>query len=135
MEARLCIARCGNVEDLNHLFLSCPSFGALWLLLRAWLGVKGVESQVISDHFLQFIHYVGDLKLRRSFFHLIWLLGVWVLWNDRNDRLFRNKQSSIPHMLDKVKSSSLWWLKTSNVAFSFGTHNWWSNPLLCMGID
>jgi len=26
----------------------------------------------------------------------------------------------------------LWWLKASNVVFSFGIHNWWSSPLLCM---
>jgi len=110
-------------------------FGALWPLVQSWLGVEGVESKVISDHFFQFIHYAGGLKSRRSFFHLIWLRCVWVLWNDRNDKLLRNKQSSLPQMLDKVKSYSLWWLKASNAVFSFGTHNWWSNPLLCMGID
>jgi len=108
MESRLCIAGCGQVEDLNRLFLSCPFFGALWPLVRDWLGVAGAESQVISDHFLQFIHYACDLKSRRSFFHLIWLLCVWVLWKDRNDKLFRNNYSSLPHMLDKVKSYSLW---------------------------
>jgi hypothetical protein len=135
MEARLCSAKCGQVEDLNHLFLSCPYFGALWPLVRAWLSVSGVESQLISDHFLQFIQYPSVLKSRRSFFHLIWLLCVWVVWKDQNDRLFRNKHSSLLHMLDKVKSFSLWWLKASNVVFSFGTYNWWSNPLVCMCID
>jgi len=104
-------------------------------LVEFWLGVVGVESQVISDYFLQFINYAGGLRSRHSFFHLIWLSCVWVLWNERNDRVFGNKQSSLPHMLDKVKSYCLWWLKVSNVVFSFGTHNWWSNPLLCMGID
>ena len=135
MEARLCIDGCGYVEDVNHLFLSCLYFGALWPLVRAWIGVVGVESQVISYHFLQFINYACGLKSQRSFFHLIWHLCVWVLWNERNDRVFRNKQSSLPHMLDKVKSYSLWWLKASSVVFSFGTHSWWSNQLLCLGID
>ena len=133
LEVRSCIDGCEHVEGVNHLFLSCPYFGALWPLVRAWLGV-GVESQFISDHFLQFINYAGGLRSRHSFFHLIWLLCVWVLWNERNDRVFRNKQSSLPHMLDKVKSYSFWWLKASNAAFSSGTHNWWSNPLLCMSI-
>ena len=41
MEARLCVAGCRHVEDLNHLFLSCPTFGALWPLVRAWLGIEG----------------------------------------------------------------------------------------------
>ena len=36
-----------------------PTFGALWPLVRAWLGVVGVDSQSVSDHFLQFINYAG----------------------------------------------------------------------------
>jgi len=96
---------------------------------------RRVKSHVISDHVLQFIHYAVAWNHGVRFFHRIWLLCVWVLWNDRNDKLFRNKQSSLPHLLDKVKLYSLWWLKTSNVVFSFGTHNWWSNPLLCMDIN
>jgi hypothetical protein len=135
MEARLCLTGCGQVEDMDHLFLLCPFSSALWSLVRAWLDIQGVESQVISDHLPQFIHYASGLKSRRSFFHLIWLLCVWILWNDQNDMLCRNKQSSLPQLLEKVKSYSLWWLKANNVAFSFGTHSWWSNPLLCMGID
>jgi len=71
LEARSCIDGCGHVEDVNHLFLSCPYFGALWPLVRAWLGVVGVESQFISDNFLQFINYVGGLRSRCSFFYLI----------------------------------------------------------------
>lgn len=68
VEARSCIDGCGHVEDLNHIFLSCPYFGALWLLVRAWLGVVGVKTQFITDHFLQFINYAGCLRARHSFF-------------------------------------------------------------------
>lgn len=135
VEERLCVAGCGIVEDVTHLFLSCATFGALWPMVRHWLGVVGVDSQSTSDHFVQFIHYAGCSRGRRSFFHLIWLLCVSVLWNERNDRLFRNRQSTVPQLLDKVKLTSLWWLKASNVVFSFGTHQWWSSPLLCLGID
>ena len=48
---------------------------------------------------------------------------------------FWNTSSSLQQLLDKVKHYSLWWLKTSNDTFIFGTHNWWSNPLVCLGID
>jgi len=59
LEARLCVIGCGYVEDVNYMFLSCPTFGALWPLVWAWLGVVGVDSQSVSDHFLQFINYAG----------------------------------------------------------------------------
>jgi len=123
VDSRMCCAGCEHAEDLKHVFLICPYYGALWPLVRAWLRIEGVESQVISDHFSQFIYYAGVLKSRRSFFHLISLLCVWIIWNDQNDRLFRNKQSSLPQLLDKVKSYSLWWLKANNVIFGFGIHS------------
>jgi len=135
MEARLCVTGCSFVEDVTHMFLTCPFFGALWSMVRAWLGVDEVDSHAIPDHFMQFIQYAGGLTARRSFFHLIWLQCVWVLWNERNDRLFRGRNCSLPQQLDKVKSNSLRWLQASNVIFSFGTHTWWSNPFVCMGID
>jgi len=76
VEAWSCIDGCGHVEDMNHLFLSYPYFGALWPMVQDWLGLVGVETQFISYHFLQFINYASGLIARRSFFHLIWLLCV-----------------------------------------------------------
>jgi len=46
-EACLCVAGCGHVEDTTHMFLSCPTFGAIWPLARAWLGFDRAISQVI----------------------------------------------------------------------------------------
>jgi len=71
MEARLCVTGYGHVEDVSHMFLSCPIFSALWPMVRAWLGVEGVDSHAISDHFMKFIEYAGGLKSRRSLFQLI----------------------------------------------------------------
>jgi hypothetical protein len=51
VDSQMCCAGCKHVEDLKHLFLICPYYGALWPLVRAWLGIEGVKSQVISDHF------------------------------------------------------------------------------------
>ena len=106
-EARLCVAGCGHAEDSTHLFLACPTFGAIWPMVRVWIGFDGVDSQVLSDHFLQFINHTGGLKARCSFLHMIWLLCVWIIWNERNCRLFKNKECTIIQLLDKVKSQSL----------------------------
>ena len=81
------------------MFLSCPFFGALWPMVRAWLGVEGVDSHAILDHFTQFIQYASGLKSHQSLFHLIWLQCVWVLWNERNDRLFCGRNCSLPQIV------------------------------------
>jgi len=130
-----CIAGCGHDESASHLFLHCDIFGSIWQKVRSWIGVSGVEPYVICDHFVQFIHYTGSAKKRTSFLQLIWLLCVWMIWNERNNRLFNNIQISIDQLLEKVNFHSFWWLKAKNTTFVYGSQSWWSDPLLCLGID
>jgi len=94
--ACLCVSDCGFKETAQHLFLSCSTFSTLWPLVRHWLGFMGVDYIVLSDHFLQFMYSIGGGKVTRSFLQLIWLLCVWVLWNERNNRLFNNVVTPIP---------------------------------------
>jgi len=121
-EPRYCVAGCGHLKDAQHVFLLCPHFASLWSMLRAWIRFDGVDTQIIHDHLHQFIYYKGGLKARRNFLHLIWLLCSWILWNERNNRLFKNQECTSYRLLEKVKYYSLWWLKAKQVTFVFGTH-------------
>ncbi|XP_024636563.1 uncharacterized protein [Medicago truncatula] len=130
----LCVAGCGHPETAQHLFLLCNTFGSLWHMVRGWIGCSGVDADNLSDHFLQFTYLTGGAKSRRSFMQLIWLLCAWVVWNERNNRLFNNVITLISRLLDKVKMLSLTWLKAKKATFVFGTQQWWSCPLVCLGI-
>jgi len=130
-----CVAGCEIDESMSHLFLRCDVFISLWQLIRSWIGVSGVDPHNIGEHFTQFIHYTGHSKKHRSFLQLIWLLCIWLVWNERNNRLFNNTQTPVRQLMDKVKFHSLWWLKTNNVMFVYDSQRWWSDPLLCLVID
>jgi hypothetical protein len=122
------------VETAEHLFLSCSVSASLWQQVREWIGFDVVDSNNISDHLVQFMHMAGGGRSIRSFMQLIWLLSTWVVWNDRNNRLFNNIVTPVPRLLDKVKLLSLGWLKAKNALFVYGTQMWWSSPLACLGI-
>ena len=83
---------------------------------------------------MQFTYLSGVGKARRSFMQLIWLLCTWVVWLERNNRLFNNVVTDVPRLLDKIKLLSLGWLKAKKVMFVYGTQRWWSNPMACLGI-
>jgi hypothetical protein len=134
-DAASCMAGCPNLETSQHLFLSCGFHCSLWQVVRSWLGVSGPDPHSISEQFYQFIHSADGLRSRRSFLQLVWLLCVWTIWNDRNNRLFNNVEKFIDHLLEKVKHTSLWWLKTSQANFVYGFSSWWSIPLICLGIS
>ncbi|GAU26985.1 hypothetical protein TSUD_290350 [Trifolium subterraneum] len=105
-EAQPCVA--GDLETAQHLFISYSFFGSLWSLVRSWIDLSLVDPQNLVYHFLQFTFSSSGLSARRSLHQLIWLLCVWVIWNERNQRFFRNSEQSLPQFLNKVKLYSYW---------------------------
>lgn len=60
----LCVGRCGSVETLNHLFLHCSVFGAVWYHIYCWLGISSILPYVSKDHFIQFPYGGGGSKVQ-----------------------------------------------------------------------
>jgi len=114
-----CVMGCSVEETVPHVFFHCSFFGTLWQHMRQWLRVSGADLYTTQDHFLQFTNVLGSSRTRTSFMQLLWLLGVWVIWNERNHKLFNNGQNSMLDLVEKVKCNSLWWLKANNVTFCF----------------
>jgi hypothetical protein len=117
-EAQSCVVGYGDMESTQHLFISCSIFGYLWLSVRSWIGLFLADPPIVVDHFLQFTFSSDGHRARRSFLQLIRLLCVWVIWNERNHRLFKNSEQSLSQFLDKVKLYLCWW----------------SSPLTCLGL-
>jgi hypothetical protein len=81
-EVHFCAFGYGDIESAQHLFLSCSTLGSLWALVRSWIGFSTVNTHILPNHLFQFTYSAGGLRARRSFFQLIWLACVWVMWNE-----------------------------------------------------
>ncbi|CAJ2645018.1 unnamed protein product [Trifolium pratense] len=132
--AHHCVSGCGAAKSTHHLFIFCSTFCSIWDLVRSWIGISSTGFTSIQDHFVQFTLSAGGSRARRSFLQLIWLASVWVVWTERNHRLFRGSTSTLHQMLDKIKLFSYRWLKTTSVTLVLNYHSWWSSPLLCLGL-
>jgi len=124
-----------HVKSETHLFLSSHFFSQLWQLVRNWFGVYSANPSNIMDHFYHLGTSSGYGKSRCSLMHLIWFACSWVLWKERNDRLFQNKENSSTQILENIKLLSFWWFKAASVNFYYRFHNWCQNPFLYAGID
>jgi hypothetical protein len=91
-DASLCVTGCGGVEMAHHLFLSCLVFAPLWSLVRSWIGISSADLLVLKDHFLQFTYLADGSRTRRFFMQLLWLCCIWVVWHERNNRIFKTKE-------------------------------------------
>jgi hypothetical protein len=72
----LCSAGCIAVEDVHHLFLKCPIFGAVWNGIISWLGVSCVLPDNAIALASQFCGAHSFGKSIRSCFQAIWLATV-----------------------------------------------------------
>jgi len=130
----LCVGGCGLSETMNHLFLACEVFGIVWNQLWHWLDISYVAAGDVGDHFTQFTHLAGKPRSSHPLSKLIWLACVWVIWKERNDRLFNNVASDPATLVEKVKLNLFLWLKSKNALFVFSYDEWWRHPLHCMGV-
>jgi hypothetical protein len=117
-EAQICVAGCGLQETENHLFLSCPLFGQMWQLVRNWLCVYSADHYTIVDHFYQFGTLYGGAKTRCSLMHLFWFATVWVIWKERNNRIFCDKENHPLQLLEKNQIIVLLVVQSSCFSFS-----------------
>ena len=129
------MAGCGQVETAQHLFLHYDNFRSLCQQVQLWLGISGVDHQSLGAHFFQFTNYLGGLRTRRSFLQLICLLYVWLIWKERDNKIFNNTYTSITELVEKVQFHSYWCLSANNVTFVYGCQQWWSDPLSYLDID
>jgi hypothetical protein len=129
-----CVAGCGNRETAKHLFLDCDFFGSLWSHIWGWLGISSVSADDLNQHFFQFCHLAGLPRSTHMFFKIIWFTTVWVIWKERNDRVFNNQASVSSILMEKVKLTSFSWLKSKQAMLPYNYHDWWNQPLLCLGV-
>ncbi|AES97382.1 transmembrane protein, putative [Medicago truncatula] len=101
-----CISRCGNSETTTHLFLHCDTFDSLWSHVRRWLQISSVLPGDIRQLFIQFTYMAGLPRFTHSFLKIIWFALVWVLWKEKNDRVFKNTVSDPLTLIEKVKLHS-----------------------------
>jgi len=118
LNVHLCVGGCGMIEDAKHLFLSGDFFGKLWYGISHWLGYQLVFPENVSNHLYQFGTVSGS-NSKHSALNLIWLSCVWVIWLERNARIFHQKEASFNQLLDKIKLQSYWWLKANRPSFVF----------------
>jgi hypothetical protein len=111
------------------------TFISLLQLIRFSLVASSVLDWFIVGRLTNFTYLSGGMCAGQSFLQLIWHSYVWVMWNERNQWLFRNSECTLLQLLDKVKLCSYRWVKTMNINLVSNYHSWWSNLFTCLGIN
>lgn len=98
-----CAALCGGLEDNDHLFFKCGYYGRLWLLVSNWLRIDTIFHGDIVSHSNHFSGLGGFSKNSRTIFTIIWSSVLFVIWKDRNRKIFHNQMDQLVLLAEKVK--------------------------------
>jgi len=127
-----CTVLCGKEENRDHLFFQCDHYGRLWLMISNWLGIVTVLSGDLHTHVNHFCALRGFSKNSRTALTIIWISVLFVIWKDRNRRIFQNKCDRLHALLERVKLQTYWWLKAYYILFTFDYPFWRQHPLHCL---
>jgi len=115
---------CDVSETVEHLFFNCAFSSRLWTDTRMWLGIYDVSPGNPRNHFQQFTKMAGMPRTSYLYLKIIWCAAVWVIWKERNNRVFQNTVATPYSLIEKVKLYSFLWLKSKQVSFGYSLHDW-----------
>jgi hypothetical protein len=78
----LCVGGCGNQETEDHLFLRCPTMGAIWSEIVRWIGVSVALAGEGPAHLTIFKNIVPGNVKSRDRIGVIWFTIVSLIWKE-----------------------------------------------------
>ena len=101
-----------SAESVNHLFVHCRYTRRLCDYIKDWLGLHSLHPTQwdgLSIKSWWSLMTEGPTQNRKAAASLT-LLTSWEIWNERNDRVFRNKHAPPFVVLDKIKKEARLWV-------------------------
>jgi hypothetical protein len=101
------------IESADHLFVHCRFTLRLWNKAKEWLGLHMLSTNNWADlSFPEWWNMSTSGNGRRGL-ATFFMLVIWEVWNERNDRVFKNKQAPLQIIFDRVKKEARLWVLAS----------------------
>lgn len=118
-------------ETANHLFLHCNVVSRVWLKVLCWLQLIMVTPPNLFLHLNCWTNAAYSRKSRRGFL-LIWHAVIWVIWKERNDRIFNDRAKGVGELFDNVQVLSWKWSLSRLKGIAFLSYEWCWNSRFCI---
>ncbi|XP_071694717.1 uncharacterized protein [Rutidosis leptorrhynchoides] len=113
-----------DIETVEHIMLHCPFAKDIWSRVFRWWNI-GVPNYTNLGDIFQGKHGSGSLsKLWQA---IKWISG-YIIWQKRNQTLFRNKKGNGPTTLKGIHIKTYEWVKHRSKKTSIDWIQWLLNP-------
>ena len=94
-------------EEIDHIFIDCHTAKILWNKLEGLLGWKNQQQNVVS--LCSFLCSIKQRNKRGIIFFNTIASVLWILWLERNNRIFKGKEKSTIDLWEDIFSLSGMW--------------------------
>ena len=89
------------IQRLQFIFFSdATSLAAYGTMFTSGSESTYIPPESVCDHLHQFGHLAGLPQFTHSFLQVIWHACGWVLWKERNNKIFNHKAKDLVNLLD-----------------------------------
>uniref|UniRef100_A0A2N9HXJ9 Reverse transcriptase domain-containing protein n=1 Tax=Fagus sylvatica TaxID=28930 RepID=A0A2N9HXJ9_FAGSY len=101
-------------ESVNHLLVHCPVAWELWSMVLVMFGKNWVMPRVVVDILRCWKGICGKSEVGKIW-NMVPHCLMWCLWQERNDRIFNEKERTIPALKFHFLHTLLNWSKASHL--------------------
>ena len=102
-------------ENIDHILLHYSFSHAIWAKLMAQFGVVAVFPKRWSDFSIIKWSFPRNCKKSKMLWRFATLAMAWLLWKERNQRIFKGKSGSIDDIWEHDRFLSGLWAASSKV--------------------
>ncbi|PWA39476.1 RNA-directed DNA polymerase, eukaryota, Reverse transcriptase zinc-binding domain protein [Artemisia annua] len=119
-------------EDLKHILVDCIFAFGVWSGICKWCRLDPFVAYDFNDLLLLYKNVHGG-KWKKKIVRGIVLIGIWAIWNARNEKIFQGKDMIVMKTVAEVKSKAFLWLKYRSKFDCIVWKDWAKYPLyLCL---
>lgn len=102
-----CVFCNGEIESTTHIFLECPFSSFFWNFFSCGFEIGSLPTTV--EEWWTNWRLISIPKNLLMLWDMIMMAYMWILWRERNDRIFNNANNSNLFLLDSIICFVVFW--------------------------
>ncbi|XP_021979110.1 uncharacterized protein LOC110875222 [Helianthus annuus] len=112
-------------ESAEHILLHCNLAARVWEAVKDWTKTRWVNTNGSIAELLQSILDGQMGSHRRKMLHTIAIQAMWILWKNRNEKVFTGKLKPAQIIIEDIKDTSFQGVKLRSKYSSITKQQWW----------
>ncbi|XP_021990982.1 uncharacterized protein LOC110887718 [Helianthus annuus] len=112
-------------EDAAHILINCNFARRVWEAVQIWTGLSMVNDVSNVYDLLKKTTESNKSRCKRKILHAIAIQTMWLLWRNRNDKIFSGRSRTVQMIIEEIKDASFLGVRQRSKHSSITKQQWW----------